>query len=137
MPFCTTQNLYIHIPKKKKKKKVHKSRVSDQNGISRLYIIVEIHHSGRKPSIYAENYYSHIFSCKQCLSSHPSSSQKRTRHCQFDKVKVKWRSTEYPFYFHLNNCTVEGVVGRISPSTKISNFWNCLQNEFQHTVRQY
>ena len=27
------------------------SRVSGQNGISPLYIIVEIHHSGRKPSI--------------------------------------------------------------------------------------
>ena len=27
------------------------SRVSDQNGLSRIYIIVEIHHSGRKPSI--------------------------------------------------------------------------------------
>ena len=25
-------------------------RVSNQNGISRLYIIVEIYHSGRKPS---------------------------------------------------------------------------------------
>ena len=28
------------------------SKVSDQNGISRLYVIVEIHHSGRKSSIY-------------------------------------------------------------------------------------
>ena len=28
------------------------SRVSNQNGISRLHIIVEIHHSGQKPSIY-------------------------------------------------------------------------------------
>ena len=27
-------------------------RVSNQNGISRLYIIVEIYHSGWKPSIY-------------------------------------------------------------------------------------
>ena len=27
-------------------------RVSDQNCVSRLYIIVEIHHSGRKPSNY-------------------------------------------------------------------------------------
>ena len=26
------------------------SRVSDQNGVSQLYIIVEIHHSGQKPS---------------------------------------------------------------------------------------
>ena len=26
------------------------SRVSSQNGVSRLYIIVEIYHSGRKPS---------------------------------------------------------------------------------------
>ena len=26
------------------------ARVSDQNGISRLYIIVKIYHSGRKPS---------------------------------------------------------------------------------------
>ena len=28
------------------------SRVSDQNGVCRLYIIVEIYHSGRKPSIF-------------------------------------------------------------------------------------
>ena len=27
-----------------------KSRVSDQNGISLLYIMLEIHHSGREPS---------------------------------------------------------------------------------------
>ena len=27
------------------------SRVSDQNGVSPLYIILEIYHSGRKPSI--------------------------------------------------------------------------------------
>ena len=27
------------------------SRVSDQSGVSRLYIIVEIYHSGQKPSI--------------------------------------------------------------------------------------
>ena len=31
--------------------KVCISRVSDQNGVSLLYIIVGIHHSGRKPSI--------------------------------------------------------------------------------------
>ena len=30
----------------------HNSRVSDQNGVSLLYIIIEIHHSGRKPSMY-------------------------------------------------------------------------------------
>ena len=28
------------------------TRVSDQNGISRRYIIVQIYHSGRKPSNY-------------------------------------------------------------------------------------
>ena len=27
------------------------SRVSDQNGVSLLYIMLEIHHSGREPSI--------------------------------------------------------------------------------------
>ena len=27
------------------------SRVSDQNGVSLLYIVLEIHHSGREPSI--------------------------------------------------------------------------------------
>ena len=34
---------------------LHKSisRVSKQNGVSLLYIIVEIHHSGRKPSIFS------------------------------------------------------------------------------------
>ena len=31
------------------------SRVSCQNGVFRLYIIVEIHHSGRKPSIYSRD----------------------------------------------------------------------------------
>ena len=29
---------------------VHDSRGSNENGVSRLYIIVEIYHSGRKPS---------------------------------------------------------------------------------------
>ena len=29
------------------------ARVSNQNGVSRLFVIVEIHHSGRKPSICA------------------------------------------------------------------------------------
>ena len=28
------------------------SRVSDQNGVSLLYIVLEIHHSGREPSIW-------------------------------------------------------------------------------------
>ena len=28
------------------------SRVSDQNGVSLLYIMLEIHHSGQEPSIY-------------------------------------------------------------------------------------
>ena len=27
------------------------SRVSDQNGVSLLYIMLEVHHSGREPSI--------------------------------------------------------------------------------------
>ena len=27
------------------------SRVSDQNGVSLLYIMIEIHHSGQEPSI--------------------------------------------------------------------------------------
>ena len=42
------------------------SRVSDQNGISWLYIIVEIHHSGRKPSISSmlRWFASHIFGLK-------------------------------------------------------------------------
>ena len=31
---------------------VYKSRVSDQNGVSLLYIMLEIHHSGREPSSY-------------------------------------------------------------------------------------
>ena len=36
------------------------SRVSDQNGISRLYIIVELRHSGRKPLIFNQlNTFSH------------------------------------------------------------------------------
>ena len=30
---------------------VYISRVSDQNGVSFLYIMLEIHHSGQKPSI--------------------------------------------------------------------------------------
>ena len=29
------------------------SRVPDQNGVSLLYIKLEIHHSGREPSIYS------------------------------------------------------------------------------------
>ena len=32
--------------------RVHISRVSDQNGVSLLYIMLEIHHSGWEPSIY-------------------------------------------------------------------------------------
>ena len=31
------------------------SRVSDQNGLSPLYIMLEIHHSGREPSNYASS----------------------------------------------------------------------------------
>ena len=31
------------------RKQVHKSRVSDENGVSLLYIMLEIHHSGREP----------------------------------------------------------------------------------------
>ena len=30
------------------------SRVPDQNGVPQAWFIVEIHHSGRKPSIYAD-----------------------------------------------------------------------------------
>ena len=30
------------------------SRVSDQKGVSLLYIMLEIHHSGREPSIYCQ-----------------------------------------------------------------------------------
>ena len=30
------------------------SRVADQNGVSLLYIILEIHHSGREPQIYID-----------------------------------------------------------------------------------
>ena len=30
------------------------SRVPNQNGVSLLYIILEIHHSGREPSIYRD-----------------------------------------------------------------------------------
>ena len=38
--------------KKKSKKILHiTSWVLDQNGISQLYIMLEIHHSGREPSI--------------------------------------------------------------------------------------
>ena len=32
------------------------SRVQDQNGISLLYIMLEIHHSGREPSKYRQNF---------------------------------------------------------------------------------
>ena len=32
-------------------KSLHSSRVPDQNGVSLLYIMFEIHHSGREPSI--------------------------------------------------------------------------------------
>ena len=35
-------------------------RVSDQNGISQLYIIVQIHHSGRKPSVCSQNGFSYF-----------------------------------------------------------------------------
>ena len=34
---------------------VTSSRVSDQNGVSPLYIMLEIHHSGREPSICTQN----------------------------------------------------------------------------------
>ena len=33
---------------------VHISRVPDQNGVSQAWYIVEIHHSGREPSIYTK-----------------------------------------------------------------------------------
>ena len=33
---------------------VMKSRVSDQNGLSPLYVMLEIHHSGREPSKYRD-----------------------------------------------------------------------------------
>ena len=46
------------------------SRVSDQNGVSLLYIMLEIHHSGRKPSIcfalLTIYLYSHIHSSHVC-----------------------------------------------------------------------
>ena len=32
------------------------SRVSDQNGVSVLFIMLEIHHSGREPSIYKDKH---------------------------------------------------------------------------------
>ena len=32
------------------------SRVSDQNGVSPLYIMLEIHHSGREPSVFAAEF---------------------------------------------------------------------------------
>ena len=33
------------------------SRVPDQNGVSQAWYIVEIRHSGRKPSIYMKNFF--------------------------------------------------------------------------------
>ena len=32
---------------------IHSLRVSDQNGVSVLYIMLEIHHSGREPLIFS------------------------------------------------------------------------------------
>ena len=43
------------------------SRVSDQNGISLLCIMLEIHHSGPEPSLYMYTH-SHIFYvCVSCV----------------------------------------------------------------------
>ena len=42
----------ICVCRKAKVVELHISRVSNQNGVSLLYIMVEIHHSGREPSIY-------------------------------------------------------------------------------------
>ena len=37
------------------------SRVPDQNGVSLLYIMFEMHHSGREPSIYYVQFSSRFF----------------------------------------------------------------------------
>ena len=42
------------------KQHTHISRVSNQNGISRLFIIAETYHSGRKPSIYKNTHLEHV-----------------------------------------------------------------------------
>ena len=51
------------------------SRVSDQNGVSLLYIKLEIHHSGREPSIYIYIYiifYSDMYKCTKLAFPHYS-----------------------------------------------------------------
>ena len=58
-PPSTTQQQQIKTVKKK-------SRVPDQNGVSQAWYIVEIHHSGRKPSKYEIGF---MWSCLSTLVS--------------------------------------------------------------------
>ena len=53
------------------------SRVPDQNGVSLLYIILEIHHSGREPSIYKQQ-------------KNPNLNHSRLKDCRSGKVVMEY-----------------------------------------------
>ena len=53
LPCIKKWNVYIYLKKKKKAwQHLNISRVPSQNGVPQAWFRVEIHHSGRKPSIY-------------------------------------------------------------------------------------
>ena len=85
----------------------YKSRVSDQNGVSLLFIIVEIYHSGRKPLKYVEFILTAIlivvfivFCPEIQFGQKPKGDERQDNH-RTDGGKLKWRSV----LSYLHQCT--------------------------------
>ena len=77
------------------------SRVPDQNGVSLLYIMLEIHHSGREPSIC-------LFVCDVTSQQHASLSQGRFCSEKFTCCHTETEVADQTFYLFQSQYALPG-----------------------------